>query len=168
MVSRWGRRNAREGERRNEIIIMTIFFFKTRPVAASLDIFRTPTPMWRTVSQARDDNSAWEGNALKATTMHHLAARYFSNPRTIDERSPKRGMTQCLERGTPERDDASKPSRETIVSGNDFLPSRACVEMPSKSNASKGSVSKCRSYILYQVPSPSRIERQRSVSSSST
>jgi hypothetical protein len=25
-------------------------------------------------------------------------------------------MTQCLERGMPERDDASKPSRETIVS----------------------------------------------------
>jgi hypothetical protein len=25
-------------------------------------------------------------------------------------------MTQCLERGTPERDDASKPSREKIVS----------------------------------------------------
>jgi hypothetical protein len=90
-------------------------YFLLGPVAAFLDIFRTPTPMWRTVSHWGRRN-AREGNALQATTMHHLATRSLSNPRTIDERSPKRGMTQCLERGTPERDDASKPSRETIVS----------------------------------------------------
>ena len=75
-----GRRNAREGERRNEII-MTIT--SLGPVVASLDIFRTPTPIWRTVSQTRDDSNAREENTLKATTMHHLAATSLSNPRLM-------------------------------------------------------------------------------------
>jgi hypothetical protein len=49
-------------------------------------------------------------------------------------------MTQCLERGTPERDDASKP-REKIVIHHCLLEWEASLrtwEMPSKNQTPKG------------------------------
>jgi hypothetical protein len=54
------------------------------------------------VSQMKDDNSAWEGNALKATMLHHIGTQAFLNPRASYKWSPKQGMMQCLERGIPE------------------------------------------------------------------
>jgi hypothetical protein len=94
--------------------------FYLGPVAASLDIFRTPTPTWQTVSQTRDDAMSGKGTPSKQQQCSILLLDFFEPQAHVPNR-----FTQCQRRGTPERDD-TKPSREKNMSlslggMNDFL-----------------------------------------------